>query len=222
MHTSRVLAALGTAALATAITAPAALAAPDYPPTSPTTAAGVCVGDVPFLAFQVDFGSDEVVGDPMTVTFVNPAGDDFVIDTVVPAVGESASVLWPGASQDPADWPGWELNEDGVWVETTQDAGAFTRAPGGVAVEFETNPTLTTSVTYPPASAICANPAQNVSPTVVSDEAPVTGGDVTPTQTAAGAATTPQTGADAGLALTLGLLSLALGVGLVLAVRRWA
>jgi hypothetical protein len=230
MHVSRLAAALGAAALSTTAFVPAAFAAPDYPPTTPTAVSGVCVGDIPYLAYQVDFGDDSFVGDPMSITFVNPAGDDFVISTVVPAVGEPAAVLWPGASEDPEDWPGWELNADGVWVETTDDAGAFTRAPGGVEVQFATNPTLTTSVTYPPSTAVCANPPQGADtqgvPTEVSDEPAQTSGDAAEPEAAAPAAptaeTTPQTGANAALPLALALLGLGIGTGLGFAARRRA
>jgi LPXTG-motif cell wall-anchored protein len=214
MTVTRLVAALGATALCATAGAPAAWADPEYPPTSPTRAAAVCVGDIPFLAYGVDFGDDSFVGEPMTITFVNPAGDDFVINTSVPAVDEQATVLWPGASVDPQDWPGWELNADGEWVETTADAGAFTRAPGGVEVQFTTNPTLTTTVTYPPASAVCANPPRTGdTPGAPSQQS----GDAAP-----GAETIPQTGASAVLPLALGLLGLGIGGGLVFAARRRA
>jgi LPXTG-motif cell wall-anchored protein len=217
MRIQRVAALLGVATLSAAAVAPSAVAQ-EYPPPSPTRAAGVCVGDIPFFAYEVDFGSDDFVGQPMTITFVNPSGDDFVIPTTVPGIGEPAAVLWPGASEDPEDWPGWELNSEGIWVETTEDTGAFTRAPGGVTVEFETNPTLTTSVTYPPATEACANPQQGPSgqgvPTTVADEQVAA--------SAAAGATTPQTGADPVLPITLGLLGLGLGTALVLLARRRA
>ena len=227
----RTAAALGTAALVAAAVAPSAFAQ-EYPPPSPTAAQGVCFGDIPYLAYQVDFGDDDLVGEPMTITFVNPNGEDFVIVTVVPAVGETGATLWPGASVDPEDWPGWELNEDGIWVETTEDEGAFTRAPGGVELRFETNPTLTTSVTYPPSTAVCANPTNPTQggpttqgePTTQGGEAPVT---EQPAQTSGGAVaassqTTPTTGANAALPVALGVLGVVLGVGLVLAARRRA
>jgi hypothetical protein len=156
----RVVSAAGVSCLAVLAASPLAHAQgdADYPPRVPTAASGICVGDIPYLQYGVDFGSDEFVGDPMTITFDNPSGDDVVITTTVPPAGQAATVLWPGASEDPQDWPGWVLDENGQWVESTTDPGAFTRAPGGVAVTFATNPSLTTSVTYPPASAVCANP----------------------------------------------------------------
>ena len=220
MNITRSIAVLGIAAVCSTAGLPAALAAPEYPPTSPTRAAGVCVGDIPFFAYGVDFGDDSLVGQPMTITFVNPDGDDFVIDTAVPAASEEATVLWPGASVDPQDWPGWELNAAGEWVQTTGDAGAFTRAPGGVEVRFTTNPTLTTSVTYPPASAICANPPRS-GDTPGGTPPQQQGGDAATVPTPI-ADTIPQTGAGAALPLVLGLLGLGIGGGLVLAARRRA
>lgn len=161
--TARAFASVGAAALVVAAAAPFAGAqdAPDYPPRSPSLADGVCVGDIPYFEYQVDFGSDEFVGNPMTITFVNPDGPNVDYDVVVPEPGERQQVIWPGASEDPPDWPGW-VNTGTVdepnWVQSTADAGAFTRASGGVQVNFETNPTETITVTYPPASAVCANP----------------------------------------------------------------
>jgi hypothetical protein len=207
---SRIAVGFGVGVLTCVAVAPAASAQvePEYPPQEPTSAAGVCVGDIPFFQYQVDFGSEgEFVGRPMTITFVNPAGDDFVIDTVVPDAGDSAQVLWPGASENPPDWPGWVL-VDGQWVESTDDPGAFTRAPGGVTVEFSTNPTLTTSVTYPPATAVCANPENP--PTTPPSSPPST-------PTRGGLATT---GAEfAGLAV-VGAGLVAGGAALVVASRR--
>ncbi len=190
----------------------------------PTRAAGVCVGDVPYFAYEVDFGDDDFVGDAMTITFVNPDGDDAVIETTVPAAGERGVVLWPGASEDPQDWPGWELNEDGVWVETTEDEGAFTRAPGGVEVLFETNPTLDTTVTYPPASAICANPKNRTPrdvPPPPGDNPPPPGEDVPPPP--GEHEDLPETGADTRLIGLSALAALGAGIGMTAAVRRrWA
>jgi LPXTG-motif cell wall-anchored protein len=212
----------GAAALLTLAAASTALAQdadPAYPPTVPTAAAGICVGDIPFFQYQVDFGSDEFVGDPMTITFQNPSGDDFVISTTVPARGASATVLWPGASESPPDWPGWVNTgtvQNPVWEESTTDSGAFTRAPGGVTVDFETNPTLSTNVVYPPATAICANPKNPPTTTTTS------GGQGQPTTSAAAptGVSLPRTGAQtAAIALVAGGL-VAAGTTLVVSSRR--
>ncbi len=210
----------GAAALLTLGAASAALAQqkePAYPPDFPTAASGVCVGDIPYFQYQADFGENgQFVGNPMTITFKNPSGDPVVINTTVPAPGQSAQVLWPGASESPQDWPGWVntgTEQNPVWEESTTDEGAFTRAPGGVTVEFATNPSISTTVTYPPASAICANPENPPTTTTTSGK---------PTTTAAGPTTAslPRTGAQtAAIALVAGGL-VAGGTALVVSSGR--
>lgn len=218
MSVSRPIAALTGALLLIGAAAPAAMAVDsDYPPAIPTKAAGVCRGDIPFLAYSVDFGDQGAfAGRPMTITFVNPGGPDYVIDTTVPQPGVEQEVLWPGASVSPPDWPGWVLDADGQWVESTTDTGAFTRAPGGVEVRFETNPTLTTNVVYPPATSACANP-KNVKP---SGGVPPSRSGGVPTGPVAGAAASiPSTGGTL-LPALLGGAAVVLGGGLFVASRR--
>lgn len=219
MNRVQLLGGAGAVALCAMAFAPTALAA-DYPPSAPTMADGICVGDIPYFSYEVNFGSDQYVGRPMTITFVNPAGADYTINTTVPAAGQRQSVLWPGAAEQPnPDWPGWELDASGKWVETTTDAGAFTRAPGGVVVKFATNPTVSTSVTYPPASAVCANPT-NPGTTAGDTETSTNGGGSSATPTGSSAAgTTPKTGADLALPVALGLTALGVGGGLLVAAR---
>lgn len=106
----------------------------------------VCVSDIPFLSYSVDF-PDAVEVD---ITFVNPDGPDLVYENQ-PIAG---FVLWPGASVEPPDWPGWIL-VNGIWEEG--DDG-FLWARETITVIFEVNPTATTEVSYPPPSAICAGP----------------------------------------------------------------
>lgn len=206
----RVGMAAAVACLAGVLTGSSAAAQEDYPPDIPTVAAGVCVGDIPYFQFQVDFGSSEFVGRAMRITFVNPDGEDFVIETTVPRPGARQQVLWPGAAEDPnPDWPGWELNDSGIWVEVTDDAGAFTRAPEGVRVIFEVNPTLSTTTTYPPASAICSGPQSPPTEDPPND----------PGTTPPGTTETPDTGADVGV-LALGGLALAAAGGALVVVSR--
>jgi LPXTG-motif cell wall-anchored protein len=215
----------GVACLALAAGAPVAAAQddggddPKYPPTIPTAASGVCVGDVPYFQYAVDFGDPSLVGNTMTITFVNPNGDSEVITTTVPAAGETATVLWPGASVDPPDWPGWDF-VDGTWVPTTTDRGAYTRAPGGVTVVFETNPTLSSTVTYPPASAICANPVNENPPPGNPPPGNPPGGPPgnPPTSTPPGGL--PQTGAAIGSVALLGGGLIAAGTAAVAVSRR--
>ncbi|MFB7884687.1 hypothetical protein [Microbacterium sp. NPDC056057] len=114
----------------------------------------VCVGDVPFLGYEVTlpegFETDDET--PVTITFVNPEGENYVVPGTHPLSGV---VLWPGASNGtPKMWPGWEL-VNGEYVKTD---GNFDWTRNGVTVRFEVNPSYETEVEYPAASALCANP----------------------------------------------------------------
>jgi len=87
-------------------------------PLVPGDIGAVCVSEVPYLAYSVDVPSGYVppTANPLTVTFVNPDGDDYVV-TDLPLTG---ALLWPGASAtEPLQWPGWELLPDGTYIETT-------------------------------------------------------------------------------------------------------
>ena len=120
----------------------------------PGDIAAVCESEVPYLAYEVNLpeGAETDEETPLTVTFLNPDGDDHVV-TDLPLDGR---LLWPGASDTaPLQWPGWEQLEDGSYVETDGNY-AWTRE--GVEVLFEVNPTYSTIVEYPEASTQCANP----------------------------------------------------------------
>ncbi|TDN90594.1 hypothetical protein [Microbacterium sp. BK668] len=141
---------------------------PGDPDLVPGSILAVCQGDVPYLSYDVTlpegFSTDDAT--PLTITFVNPAGDDYVVGDQ-PLQG---SLLWPGASAaEPKMWPGWAL-VDGTYTETDGNL-RWTRA--GVTVIFEVNPSYETSVVYPQASALCANPAAipSVPATPASDSA---------------------------------------------------
>lgn len=123
-------------------------------PLVPGEIESVCVGDVPFLGYEVTlpegFETDDET--PVTITFVNPEGEDYVVPGTHPL---SSVVLWPGASNGtPKMWPGWEL-VNGEYVKTD---GNFDWTRNGVTVRFEVNPSYETEVEYPAASALCANP----------------------------------------------------------------
>lgn len=117
-------------------------------------AAGICLGDAPALDYAVEpFGTPNTT---VTITFVNPAGEDAVLS----GLPLSGRIYWPGTViQDGVvvDWPGWTRNPDGTWEEF--DAYSFTRP--SVRVEFEVNPSVATVVSYPPATSACANPPQS-------------------------------------------------------------
>jgi len=108
----------------------------------------VCDNDVPRLAYEV-----EAIGTPnttVTVTFVNPHGDDYVVRDLP----LSGSVPWPGAvvkDGKGVDWPGWRQLADGTWVEGDE----FDWVRPDVEVLFEVNPSATVTVAYPPSSPQC-------------------------------------------------------------------
>ncbi|WP_243075620.1 hypothetical protein [Microbacterium sp. SS28] len=112
-----------------------------------------CVGDVPYLGYDLTLPEGFVAGaDPVTITFVNPDGEDYVVENQ-PLQG---TLLWPGASADePKMWPGWAL-VDGEYVETD---GNYRWTRAGVTIVFEVNPTYETTVEYPQATALCASPS---------------------------------------------------------------
>jgi hypothetical protein len=184
------------------------------PLTTPTTldiaAAGAeCRNDIPYLGYDIDWAG----GGTATITFINPVGADIVYEDV-PLSGE---VLWPGANDDPADWPGWIL-KNGVWVEG--DDG-FLWARGTIQVRFEVNPTAVVQVSYPPASVACAGPQNAPRPTVpdnvggvVITPPPPPGDDV------GGVSELPFTGVDTGPLAAMAFGALALGTLLVVAGRR--
>ena len=146
-----------TTTLPTTTTTPGTLTVPPEPPSTLTTGevTAVCVSDIPFLSYQVDdFPGATVINE---IRFHNPTGGPDVVYVDQPLSGQ---VLWPGASDiPPFDWPGWKL-VNGVWVEA--DDG-FLWARETIEVTFTINPSATITVSYPPASAICANP-ENLNP----------------------------------------------------------
>ncbi|MBN0038633.1 hypothetical protein JN535_00400 [Cellulosimicrobium cellulans] len=121
----------------------------------PGDIASLCEGDVPYLAYEVALPEGVTVDDenPLTITFLNPGdGEDWTV-TGQPLAGR---ILWPGASADePQQWPGWLLTDDGTYVETE---GNYAWTRDGVDVLFEVNPSYSTRVSYPPATSECANP----------------------------------------------------------------
>jgi len=115
----------------------------------------VCEGDVPYLGYAVSLPAGIEVDDetPLSITFLNPGDGENWTVTDQPLSGR---VLWPGASaEEPRQWPGWLLTEDGSYVETE---GNYAWTRDGVEVLFEVNPSYSTVVSYPPATSECANP----------------------------------------------------------------
>jgi len=117
--------------------------------------ASICVADVPYLQWDMALpaGFPDQGTAPLTITFVNPDGEDYV----VAGLPLSGAMLWPGASNgSPKQWPGWKQLADGTYVETD---GNFAWTRDGVTVLFKVNPEYQTTVEYPEATAKCANPA---------------------------------------------------------------
>lgn len=111
----------------------------------------VCLEAAPVLDYAV-----EPVGtadETLTLTWVNPDGAD-VVQTGLPLSGQ---VYWPGTVVRDGvvvDWPGWHLTPEGTWAE--HDAYDWTRP--GVQVVLEVNPEVSTVLSYPPETAVCAGP----------------------------------------------------------------
>jgi hypothetical protein len=125
----------------------------------------VCVSNIPFFAYEIlNFPEGTLLSE---IRFENPEPGG--ADLVYVNQPLSGQVLWPGASADPEDWPGWILNEDGIWVEG--DDG-FLWARESINVTFTINPSVTVTVTYPPASAICAGPVNPAITTTPGSTAP--------------------------------------------------
>jgi uncharacterized repeat protein (TIGR01451 family)/fimbrial isopeptide formation D2 family protein len=113
----------------------------------------VCDGNVPYLRYDISV-VDLPGADSVTITWVNPDGDDIVLADQ-PLTNLDPGILWPGAVIDdqgnPIDWPGWTLQDDGTWVEGDE----FDWVRPSVEVRFEVNPELSLTVDYPPSSPVC-------------------------------------------------------------------
>ncbi|WP_461471102.1 hypothetical protein [Microbacterium sp. HJ5] len=166
-----------------------------------------CVGDVPYLSYGVTLpeGYEPDSETPVTVTFVNPEGDDYV----VPNQALSGKLLWPGASAtEPKMWPGWEI-VNGTYVKTE---GNFDWSREGITVRFAVNPDYETVLEYPEATALCANPPeQAISPESPTDpETPATGGPESGPLAATGGGVSPIVPIAGGALLVMGLAAVAL------------
>jgi hypothetical protein len=115
-----------------------------------------CLNDAPYI--EVTFGDQpQFNGRPATVTFIDLDGNVVGTATATYQAGATVRFVYPGATVDAAgnavDWPGWMLVGD-VWTHDPSDA----HLRDGLTVVVEVNPTATGSVTYPDATAACADP----------------------------------------------------------------
>lgn len=126
----------------------------------PVTA--VCTGDVPYLTWSkptLPAGFTPIPGATMSLTFLNPVDStqNYTVSGLPIAAG---AILWPGATDGTVkNWPGWVHNADGSYSETTGNYRWTREVPGGVTVLFKVNPETSVQVTYPAATAACADPA---------------------------------------------------------------
>jgi LPXTG-motif cell wall-anchored protein len=223
----RGLAAVGVAGIAAVGFVPAASAdeVPDPQYAGPSTLSTVCVGDIPYLSGTVDFG-DPFANEDGEWEWRDADGNLRLSGTFTTDDEGKATFneIWPGASEDPPDWPGWTL-VDGEWVVDPTDEGAWTRFPEGVAttVSATVNPTVSASLVYPPATAICAGPPTSTPPPPgetppVCDDTP--GDNVNDDLPVC--QELPVTGANVGTAALIGVGLVAVGAGAVALSRRRA
>ncbi|MFF3065456.1 hypothetical protein ACFVQ3_12925 [Oerskovia sp. NPDC057915] len=171
----------------------------------------VCEADTPYLGYEV-FLPEGYVADsdrPLSITFLNPGeGEDYTVEGL-PLDG---TLLWPGASAtEPLSWPGWERQADGTYTETDGNY-AWTRS--GVQVLFEVNPGWSTTVSYPEATAACANPR------ILAATGPLEGPATPVSAEKPAGPSLAATGATVGGAAFLALLLVGGGAGIIWARRR--
>ncbi|MGA9276741.1 LPXTG cell wall anchor domain-containing protein [Ilumatobacter sp.] len=168
-----------------------------------------CVGNIPYIRWNVSGeGFDTAL--PLTITLSQGAN---VIQTIenAPAQGQ---VIWPGASANPPDWPGWRLNDAGVWVEDPSDAVLR----DDITVTASVNPETSGTVSYPEATSECADPPPTPTTTMPGVTTTVPGTDTTTSTTPK--STLPATGGDSMSLVVLASLILLLGSGAVIVTRR--
>lgn len=182
------------------------------PPTLEISAlAPVCVGDIPYIEYAVGLQGLDPAGRTVTLTLRDLGGAEIGVYRDLPLSGR---ILYPGADDDPQDWPGWKRLESGEWVIDPTDA----RWREGVEVIAEVNPSASGRVAYPPATAACAGPAI-VPPTAPAAPAAPTTPDVV---AAAGPVPTalPSTGTSSWLLAVVATALLLAGSGFLRLARR--
>ena len=124
-----------------------------------------CQKDVPVIVIKMGDRAD-LNGRVGTLTFIDLNGKVIDVRPITYEAGGTRTELYPGAAVDAngnaTDWPGWMQNAFGFWIEDPSDA--LWRQ--GLTLVVSVNPTASTSVSYPPASSACANPASSLQQTV--------------------------------------------------------
>ncbi len=136
-----------------------------HTPTTPTlagsSAAAVCVGDVPWITYSIVMTDPDNVAKDHSARLILTKGSHSITLALGTLVDNKLSgrVLWPGAKVDAAghavSWPGW-ITQNGKLVHTNGNF-AWTRG-SGVSAVLEVNPSLSVPVSYPQPTAACANP----------------------------------------------------------------
>jgi uncharacterized repeat protein (TIGR01451 family) len=125
-----------------------------------------CVQDAPWLDYTIEARNLDVSGREMQVNWIDADGN--VVHTDLVDIASDGTVtgrlLFPGAAVD-ADgdgiaWPGWRpalAGETPDWENLVLDETLPSYGlRSGASVEFVINPSTAVSITYPPASADCA------------------------------------------------------------------
>ena len=168
----------------------------------------VCQSDIPYIQYEI-----QVSGTDATTAKITLIDNTGTVVAVHENMGLTGRFLYPGASDDPQDWPGWK-QVGGKWVLDDKDH----HWRQGLKVRVEVNPTAETSVVYPAETPACFDPP------VVDQEGPTT----TTTTTVPGQAppiaptpSLPRTGSNStGMAVTIGAMLLLGGLALLTVVRR--
>jgi uncharacterized repeat protein (TIGR01451 family) len=112
-----------------------------------------CLNDAPLVSWDVQVQPSAVFPNPtLTLRWLanDNSGDVIRQDDDLPSNGQT---LWPGAEVDAEGngiaWPGWEQTDSGTWFEVPS------RVRPSVDLELEINPSVTQTLSYPPATATC-------------------------------------------------------------------
>jgi hypothetical protein len=137
-------------------------------------AGSICDNEVPKI--RITFGNlAQFDGQVGTLTMRDVNGNVISVQPLTYRAGTSVDLLYPGTAVNPDgsidDVPGWILTDDGFWIEDPSDA--YLRQ--GITLTYEVNPSVTTTVTYPPESSGCANPDGPFPPTQTAPPAPPAG-----------------------------------------------